>query len=228
MHPHGVEVLDAADHHAVIGDVAHDLELVLLPARYRLLHEDLANGRRRYPLVREPSKISFVVRDAGTGAPQDEARADDDGPSDAMRNSNRLFNLAREPRFGNRESDVGHRRLEEFTVLGRGDRIGPGTDHFDAEPVEHAATDEFHRQVECGLPAQRWKQRVGTLALEDIGEHVGVERLDVGHVGGGGVGHDGRRVRVHENDLVALGTQHLAGLCAGVVKFAGLTDHDWS
>ena len=32
VHAHRVEVLDAADDHAVIGVIAHDLELVFLPA----------------------------------------------------------------------------------------------------------------------------------------------------------------------------------------------------
>src|SRR5256885_5704749 len=39
-----------------------------------------------------------------------------------------------------------------------------------------------------------------------------------------GVGHDRRRVRVHEHDAVALRTQHATGLCAGVVELGGLPD----
>ena len=44
VHAHRVEVLDRADDHAVVGPVAHDLELVLLPPGDRALDEDLADG----------------------------------------------------------------------------------------------------------------------------------------------------------------------------------------
>ena len=54
----------------------------------------------------------------------------------------------------------------------------------------------------------------------------GVERLEVGRVGPLGVGHDRRRVRVHEHDAVALAPEHAARLRAGVVELARLADAD--
>ena len=53
-----------------------------------------------------------------------------------------------------------------------------------------------------------------------------VDRLDVGGIGHLRVGHDGGRIGVHQNDPVALLAQRLAGLCAGIVELAGLTDDD--
>ena len=52
------------------------------------------------------------------------------------------------------------------------------------------------------------------------------ERLDVGAVGDFGIGHDRRRIGIHQDDFVALGAQRLAGLRAGIVEFAGLADDD--
>ena len=57
-------------------------------------------------------------------------------------------------------------------------------------------------------------------------DRAGQQRLDVGRGGELGVGHDRRRVRVDEHDLVALLEQHLAGLHAGVVELGRLADHD--
>ena len=54
----------------------------------------------------------------------------------------------------------------------------------------------------------------------------GRERLDVRPVGELRIGHDRGRVRVHQDDPVALVLQRLAGLRAGVVEFDGLTDDD--
>src|SRR5690606_29986826 len=53
-----------------------------------------------------------------------------------------------------------------------------------------------------------------------------VERLHVGRVGELGVGHDRGRVRVGQDDAVALLLEDLARLRAGVVELAGLADHD--
>jgi hypothetical protein len=59
-----------------------------------------------------------------------------------------------------------------------------------------------------------------------LGDGLDLERLDVGRIGHLRVGHDRRRVAVHQHDAVAIGAQRLAGLSPGIVEFAGLTDHD--
>lgn len=53
-----------------------------------------------------------------------------------------------------------------------------------------------------------------------------VDRLDVGAIGDGRVGHDGGGVAVEEHNAEAVGAEGLAGLCAGVIELAGLTDND--
>ena len=83
-----------------------------------------------------------------------------------------------------------------------------------------------HSQVEGGLAAEGGQKRVRTLLLDDLGDHLGNQRLDVGAVGERGVGHDGGRVGVDQHDLETLLHEHLAGLGAGVVELAGLPDHD--
>ena len=57
VHAHRVDVLDRADDHGVVGAVAHDLELELLPAGDRLLDQDLGHraARERCAATRSPS-----------------------------------------------------------------------------------------------------------------------------------------------------------------------------
>src|SRR5262249_53657820 len=64
--------------------------------------------------------------------------------------------------------------------------------------------------------------------LDDAGDDLRGDWLDVGTVGHLGVGHDGGRVRVDEDDRVAFLAQGLAGLRTGVVELTRLTDDDWS
>jgi len=76
MHSHRVQILDGADDHDVVGLVAHDLELVLLPAQDRLLDQHLAGGAGRQAGAGHPAKISFVVGQARAHATHGEAGAD--------------------------------------------------------------------------------------------------------------------------------------------------------
>ena len=65
VHPHGIEVLDGADHHAVVRGVAHDLELVLLPAGDGTLDQDLAHRAGGQALDRQLREVRRVLGDAG-------------------------------------------------------------------------------------------------------------------------------------------------------------------
>jgi hypothetical protein len=75
-------------------------------------------------------------------------------------------------------------------------------------------------------PPMVGQQRVGPLLLDDLGHHLGRDRLDVGRVRQLRVRHDGGRIGVDEDDAIALGLQGLAGLGAGIVELAGLSDDD--
>ena len=119
-----------------------------------------------------------------------------------------------------------HGRLELVAVLGRGDGLGVGADELHPVLLEHTPLDQGHGQVEPGLPSERGQQGVGTFALDDGGQDVGVEGLDVGAVGQFGVGHDRGRVGVGQHHRVSLGPQHPARLGPRVVELAGLADDD--
>ena len=119
-----------------------------------------------------------------------------------------------------------HRLAEELAVLGLLDRLALGADQLDAELRQHAHVVERERGVEAGLAAHGGQERVGALLLDDLGDDLGGDRLDVGGVGHLRVGHDRRGVGVDQDDPVALLAQRLAGLGAGVVELAGLADDD--
>ena len=102
-----------------------------------------------------------------------------------------------------------------------------GADELDAElRRERPASASCIGEVERRLAAHRRQERVGALPLDDRREHVVLERLDVGPVREVRVGHDRRRVRVREDDPVALLAEHPAGLGARVVELARLADDD--
>jgi hypothetical protein len=226
VHAHRVEVLDRADDDHVVGPVAHHLELVLLPPEHRPLDEDLADRARREPARRDVVQLRLVPREARAAAAEDERRAHDDREADDTADGDRLVDAVREPRARHREPDLLHRGLEPRAVLRRVDRVHVGADELDAVSLQHPGVVQRDREVEGGLAAERREQRVRALALDDAGDALEVERLDVRGVRELGVGHDRRRVRVHEQDPVSLVAQHAAGLRPRVVELARLSDDD--
>ncbi len=81
-------------------------------------------------------------------------------------------------------------------------------------------------QVKTGLTAQGRQNGVGPLGSNDFLQDLGNQRLDVGAICRFRIRHNGRGIGVHQYDFIAFFAQGLAGLGAGIVKFAGLTDDD--
>jgi hypothetical protein len=106
-----------------------------------------------------------------------------------------------------------------------------GADHLDVELLQHAHLVERQRGVERGLAAHGRKQ--GEPAGDDVpflfddpGDDLGRDRLDIGGVGEIGIGHDGRRVRIDQDDPVTFRLERLARLRARIIELARLADDD--
>ena len=224
MNPHGVEILDGADDDHGIVVVAHDLELILLPAQHRLLDED--GGRRAVvePLSHHPLKALLVIGDSPTCSPEGIARSDDSGEADLPHEVGSLVERGRHPTLRGLEADAGHRLLEGLPVLALVNGLVAGADQFHPEPLEDTLLVQHLGKVQCGLSAEGGEQGVGPLGLYDLLDRFEGQRFDVGPVGHFGVGHDGCGVRVDQYDPVADPLEGLAGLGSRVVKLGGLAD----
>ena len=219
---HGVEVLDRADDDAVPGRVGHDLELVLLPAAEEALDEDLADRARGEAVRGRRPQLVARVRDPAARSAERERGPDDRRQGESVR----LGRGGDDDALRDLQARGGRGLAEDEAILGAADRVGVGADQLDAEPVEDAGVDELDGDVQRGLAAERRQESVGPLALDDRGDGLGVERLEVGRVGPLGVGHDRRGVRVDEDDAEALAAEHAARLSTGVVELARLADPD--
>ena len=97
-----------------------------------------------------------------------------------------------------------HRLTEKLAIFGHFDglRLAPisSTPNFSKTPMIGSAK----RRVQAGLPAHCWQQRIGAFLFDDLGDDFGRDRLDIGRIRHLRVGHDGRGVRVDQDDPVAL------------------------
>ena len=226
VHADGVDVLDRADDDRVVGGVAHELELVLLPPEDRLLEQHL--GRRRVAQARtaDAAEVFFVVREARAETAHRERGAHDEGVAQLGRAREQVVHGVSDHRTGDVRPGIEHQLLEDLTVFALADRVDLRADQLDAVALEDPLLVQGHRGVEGRLAAEGRQDGIRLLFRDDRLDHGGRDRLDVGRVGEVGVGHDRRRVGVDENDAHALFAEHAARLGAGVVELAGLADDD--
>ena len=138
----------------------------------------------------------------------------------------RLIAVVRELRTRRLQSDLLHRLAEELAIFGLVDGFGFRAYQLDPVTIENTLLVQRQGGVQRRLSAHRREDRVGALFRYDFRDDFRRDRLDIGRVRQLRVRHDRRRIRIHENDPVALGLQSLAGLRSGVVEFACLADDD--
>ena len=226
VHSHRIDILDRADDDAIVVMVTHDFELVLLPAEHRFLDQHFGDRRGAQPAAHDLGEFLGVVGDAAAGAAQGEGGPHDCRQADGFERCHRGVERVDEPALRRMKADLVHRQAKQPAVLGLGDGLLAGADQLDAVARQSAGAGQRHRRIERGLPAHRWQQGIRALAGDDLLDDVGGDRLDISGVGQIRIGHDRRRVRIDQDDPVALGLQRLAGLRAGIVELAGLADHD--
>ncbi len=223
---HGVEVFDGADDDDVVGDVAHDFEFVFLPADEGLVDLDFGDHGGIEAAAGEGFEFFHVVGDAGAGAAEGEGGADDAGQAGHFDDFAGVGHGVGEAGLGALKADLGHEFFEDGAVFAAADGFAVGTDHFDVVLGEDAGVEEGDGGVEAGLAAEGGEEGVGAFFFDDFGDGFDGDGLDVGAVGHLGVGHDGGGVGVDEDDFVAFLFEGFAGLGAGIIELAALSDDD--
>ena len=127
-------------------------------------------------------------------------------------------------RRGDGLSDVDQQVAKELAVLRVAYRVEGRAEEPDAVPVEDTGVGEVDREVETGLAAEGGQDAVRPLRLDDAGEDLHGEGLDVDDVGDPLVGHYGGGVGVDEDGGDSLLSEGLARLGPCVVELGGLSD----
>src|SRR3972149_324829 len=91
---------------------------------------------------------------------------------------------------------------------------------------ERAVLRQRHGHVQGGLATHGGEQGVRMFPFDHPGYPFGGHRLDVGSIGQLGIRHDGRRIRVDQDDLIALFLERLDRLGPRVVELGGLANDD--
>ena len=129
-------------------------------------------------------------------------------------------------RAGRTQADFGHGIFELEAVFCLVNRLRRRANQLDFVFFENAVVPKIQRTVQRRLPPHGRKDGVWFFFDNDFFNGLPRDGFNVGDVCRGRVGHDGGRVAVDQNNLVAFFAQGFAGLHAGIIKLAGLSNND--
>ena len=220
---YGINIFHAADGDGMAGRVPHNLKLDFLVPLDRLFHQNLMDRGELEGVQANLSQLLLAVGKAAAGAAQGKGGAQNNGVADSPGSFLGFFNGIGDFGGNNRLADGLAQLLEQLTVLGTLDGIAQ---QLHAALLQDALLFQLHGQIQTGLAADAGNNGVGPLVADDFGHIFQGQRLHVDLISDGGIGHNGGRVGVYQNNFVTLFFQCQAGLGACVVKFSGLADDD--
>ena len=224
MHAHGVDILHAADADGRVVVVAHHLELDLLVALDALLDEHLVHGREEQGVAHHFAQLLLVVDEPAARTAQRIGGTQHDGITDLGGDLHGLLDRHGDLRFDHRFAQRLAQLLEKFAVFGAFDRLERGTQNLDLALLQDAFAGQLHGQVQTRLAAQPRHDGVGTLETDDLGHVFERQGFHVDLVCDMRIGHDRRRVGIHQNYLVSLLLECEARLRTRIIEFRGLAD----
>ncbi len=223
---HGVDVFNEADGDHIAFGVPDHFQLQFLPAQNGLFHQDLAHDTGLKPSGTNRLQLFSVIYQAAAFAAHGIRRTKDYRIPQFFSDRQGFLHGFGDVASGHFHADFRHGPFEFFPVLTSLDGIHLNADDFNAVFVQYPGFRQFGTQVQSGLTAQIWQQRIRPLLGDDLFDPLNIQRFDIGHISCLRVRHDGGRIGIHQHDLVSEIFQSLAGLGAGIVEFTGLTDDD--
>ena len=210
----GVDVLDEAYGDNVVVSVAYYLKLKLFPAADTLLDQHLTYQGRLESAGADDLQLVNIVYHSAAGTAHRVGRAQYNRILQLFSDLHSLFNGVSYLASGHFDTQLLHGVLELNTVLAALDSVYLHADNLYVVLFKHAGFAQLRAEIKSGLTAEVRQQGVRALLLNDLGQTVNVQRLDIGDIRNVRVGHDGRRVGIHQNDLIAELAQRLARLGA--------------
>ena len=226
MNTNGVYILNKANCYLVVLSVTNDFELQLFPAVDTLFNENLANERSLESSCTDYLQLVNVVDHTAAGAAHCISRTENYRIFELFSYLYSLVNAVSYLASGHTDAELTHSVFELDTVLTTLDSIHLYTNDLNAVLFKYTGLIQLRAEVESGLSAEVRQECVRTLLVDYLGKSVKIQRLDVCDISNIGVRHDSCGVRIHENNLISQLTEGLAGLGAGIVEFAGLSDDD--
>ena len=196
MDADGVEIFHITNGDGGVVCIADDLIFNLLVAADGFFDENLVYGGKLQRVLHDLAQLLLIVRKAAAGAAQRKGGAQNDRVSDVLRRPYTLLNGVCDLGRADRLADLFTQLLEQFSVLGAGDRIGGCAEQLDLAFPQNALLFQLHGKIESRLTADTGNNGIGALVTDDFCDIFQGQGFHIDLVGNGAVGHDGRGVGV--------------------------------
>ena len=226
MDTHRVDVFNRADDNRIVSRVAHQFEFVFFPAEYRLFEQNLARRAFVKPVLDHSAKLWLVMGETGTEPSHRERGSNHHGISGLGDECERSIHRFHDNALRDIGSTVEHQVFENLPIFAPLNRLEFCSDEFNVVLRQDSLFVKCHCGVQRGLTTECRQNRIGFFLSDDCFNCRCRNRLDVGRIREIGIGHDGCRIRIDENDPNALLAKDAAGLSARIVELGRLPNHD--
>ena len=226
MNTHRVNVFNRTDDNRVVGGIAHQLELVFLPAQNRLLEQHLARGAFVNTVFDHSTQFRLVMGEAGPESPHRERRADNDRIARHRDEVECAVNRLHDDAPRNIRTALKDQILENLAVFTASNGLELCANEFDVVLCENSLLVQGHCRIQRSLTSERGKDCIRLFFHDDRFKRRSCDRFDIRRIGKIRIGHNGRGIRVDQNHSNAFGSKNTARLGSGIVEFGCLTDHN--
>ena len=233
MNAHRIKVLNRTNDDDVIIFIAHHLQLEFLPAVQRFFNRKFTGTRQHQPAFCDGFELFCGGDQTAAGTAHGKRRTNHRRRRTTgfpqvqlLRRVLRFFPGGCLERARHSQAELLDNRREFLTRFGALNDLVGRANHFAVELLEGAVLPQRHRCIQCRLSAKRRQHRVRTFALNNLTHAFWCDRFDIRDVGHLWIGHDGRRVGVHQHDAIAFFAQRFACLSARIIEFTGLADNN--
>ncbi len=172
------------------------------------------------------AKFLAIVSNRPARPPQRERRPNHQRKSQLVAQTQRILRIVHQRRRRHFQANFSASILKPQPVFRNFDSAQRRANHLDFVFFENPAFAQFHGKVQRRLPANGGQQCIRFFLRNNFLEIFLRQRLDIGAIGQFWIGHDRRRIGVHQHDVVALRAQRLARLRPGIVELARLPNDD--
>ena len=172
------------------------------------------------------TQFFFIVNQAAAGTTHRVGRAQDDRIAKFFCRIEGFLNGVAGFTLGHFNAQVVHGLFKSNAVFAPFDGIDLDTDNLDAVFAQDTSLIQFGTQIQAGLAAQVWQQRIRPFLFNNPGHAFFIQRFNIGFVSHFWIRHNRRRIGIDQNNFIAQTAQGFTGLCAGIVEFTSLANNN--
>ena len=223
-----IDILHITDGNRSVVLVAHYLVLNLLVTLDTLLNQHLVYWRECQSVTHQLAQLSLVINETTSCTTECKCWTEYQRITNLLSYLYSLLDRVYDLRWQHRLAQVDTELLEQLTILSLLDTLERCTQDLNTALLQDTLLSELNSEVQTCLATQARNDSVRTLVADNLCHILQLQRLHIDLVGDECVGHNSCRVRVYEDNLIALLLQCKASLCTCVVELGSLTNYDWT